>query len=123
MGGGDCRKSSQQAPAEKCTCMATPLLFPTMHEHPPVEIVPTISQSTHLFRKSEFIFCNRRIFFLFQKNSIYDGDLKNFLNGFTLKISITFHQFVLFSFHLRHKLDSNCMIVDITCSLCGHSQI
>ena len=66
------RKPSPQVPVEKFTFLL--LVFPAMHEHQSLKIVPTMSHSTHLLSKSEFIF-------FFERRTFFDGELKNFPNG------------------------------------------
>ena len=56
------------------------LLFPAMHEHQPVKIVQSMSQSTHLLWKSEFFFnwTGATFFFNFKNNFIFDGEWRIF---------------------------------------------
>ena len=85
--GGGCEKLVQKHLWRSAPIWLHVFLFPAMHGHPPVKIVPSMSQNTLKLYEYDFTFCDGRTLFIF------DGDLKNFP-----KIIITVYQFVILYF-------------------------
>ena len=107
MMGGGCESLVQKHLWRSAHIWLHVFLFPAMHRHPPVKIVPSMSQNTLKLWEYDFTFCDGRKFFIF------DGELRNFPYGTALKIIITVNQFVILYFFAITISTLNWLIVDI----------